>query len=61
MRLRRERTREDREEAEEEGIKRRVVGESRIRWISRVGWAVWREVRRVVRVVRVVVGEGEVR
>jgi hypothetical protein len=61
-RLRRERRREERVVAEgEEETERRRVGESRMRWILRVGWAEEREVRRVVRVVRVVVGEGEMR
>jgi hypothetical protein len=61
-RERRERRRDERVVAEgEEETERRRVGESRMRWILRVGCAVWREVRRVVRVVRVEFGEGEVR
>jgi hypothetical protein len=61
-RERKERRREERAVAEgEEETERRRVGESRIRWILRLGWAVWREVRRVIRCVRVLFGEGEVR
>jgi hypothetical protein len=51
VRLRRESKREERAEADGLGeVARRRVGESRIRWIFEVGWAVWREVRVLVRV-----------
>jgi hypothetical protein len=61
-RLRRLSSREDRARAEGlEVVESRRVGESRIRWILRVGWAVWRVEMVEVRVEWVEVVEAEVR
>ena len=61
-RERRERRRELRDEAEGvEVVDRRRVGESRIRWILRLGWEVCRVLRRVVRVLWVEVVDASLR
>ena len=61
-RERRERRRELRDEAEGvEVVERRRVGESRIRWILRLGWEVCRVLRRVVRVLWVEVVDASLR
>lgn len=61
-RLRRERSREKRARAEgSEVVESRRVGESRIKWILRVGWADCRDWMVVVRVEWVEVAEAEVR
>ena len=61
-RLRRESSKEDKARAEgSEVVESRRVGESRIRWILRVGWAEWRVEMVVVRVEWVELVEAEVR
>lgn len=61
-RLRRERRRLERAEADGEAdVERRRVGESRIRWILRLGWEVCRVLRRVVRVLWVEVVDASLR
>lgn len=61
-RERRESSRELRDEAEGvEVVDRRRVGESRIRWILRLGWEVCRVLRRVVRVLWVEVVDASLR
>ena len=60
--LRRERSREERARAEGlEVVESRRVGESRIKWILRVGWADWRVEMVEVRVECVEDVEAEVR